>query len=48
MNNQVCLVNNNVEAQKENEKSPETKLKVMEDCVLTDKRIQNSNLEETQ
>ena len=38
----------NTVAQKENDNSPETKLEVMKDCDLTDKRIQNSRHEETQ
>ena len=40
-NNSSSTVKNysNVEGQKENENSPETKLEVMEDCDLTDREF---------
>ena len=37
----------NLEAQKQNEKTPATKLKVMEDCDLND-RTEDCNYEKTQ
>lgn len=43
MNNQ-----DNTVTQKEDDNSPETKLKFLEGCDLNDKRIQNSSHEKTQ